>query len=147
MSYHGRMSCLNVALSTILLFSSAQAKSDPAERKLEGNWKAVKIIDSKRSANENANTNKSALEWNYIHLLPNHKFQALFTIPLNGTWLVKGSLVKLKPSMLMDTSSKGKHTSEFSFTPDPVTFQLDKNGKTLTGKMGEKTFVFQRSES
>ena len=134
-------------LSSALLLSSAQKTVVVPEGKLLGEWTAVRIVNSKIPVNQRAAYEKEALPWNSIKLLPHHKFEAMFMVPMGGTWSVQGLKIVLKADAIKDDGSKKKDGASFTFKPDPIPLVLSQDGKTVTRSFDGEVITFRKRAS
>ena len=138
------MSSSAVLLSVLLTLSPTQKTLNIADEKLVGKWIAIHVTDTNASAKNRVQVEQAALRWNSVQLLPNHKFEAKFTIPMHGTWTLRASRIILIANTVKDSSVKPNSGMTFSFKPEPIELVLDKEGKSLTRIIGTQTIVFQK---
>lgn len=136
-----------LVFSSVLFLAPGQRISAIPEGKMLGEWTAVRIVNTKIPATQRAAHEKDALPWNSIKLLPHHKFEAMFMVPMDGTWSMQGLKIVLKADAIKGDRAKEKDGLSFTFKPEPIPLLLSQDGKTLTRSFDGETVTFCKKSS
>ena len=134
------MAHLYLALAYALILASDPTKAAFQEKQLEGVWEAVKITHPKPVSPSQAASEKGELQWNQIHLFAGHKFEAQFTAPLDGKWVLKGARVILLPNSMGSSGS----SMVVKIKLDPIPLSISKDGNSMTRTFAGRSMIFKK---
>jgi hypothetical protein len=131
---------LYLALAAGLIAGGGPTKTALLEKQLEGVWEAVQITHPKPVSAKEAASDKDELPWNQIHLMPGHKFEAQFTAPLEGKWVLKGANVILLTNPIGSSGS----SMVVKIKLDPILLSIGKDGRSMTRTYARRSMVFKK---
>ncbi len=135
----------SLLLGSAMIVSVAHTAEKLTDKQVIGTWEAIKIVDSSSTDKNHPPIDRKDLLASYsIQFKPNHRFFAQFSVPLEGSWKLKGQTIMILPdNPKPETGPQGSGFSmSITFSPSPISVSPDR--KTLTRRVETQTETYRR---